>query len=203
MTETTPNRARSDTSSRPRVLAIAFVCNPTMGSEPGAAWGMVKSIAEVADVTVLVGTQHMADIEAWLAENPDDRLSFVGVHTPKSRVLDPLIGLHRQFWFVKYLRWLKRARAAGLDLQAAEPFDAAVHVAYGSYWLPSPVVDFGIPSVWGPVGGATTTPAELRPLLGWKGTLGEYEGRMAIRVFSWLPSTRRTWRNATIRISNA
>lgn len=186
---------------RPRVLAIAFVCNPTQGSEPGAAWGMVKSIAEVADVTVLVGTQHMDDIEAWLDAHPDDRLTFIGVRTPRNRVLDPLTRLHRQFWFVKYLRWLKRARRVGLDLQADRPFDAAIHVAYGSYWLPSPVVDLGIPSVWGPVGGATTTPRQLMPLLGWKGLLGEFEGRAAIRLFSWLPSTRRTWRRATIRIS--
>ena len=186
---------------RPRVLAIAFACNPTLGSEPGAAWGVVMAIAEVADVTVLVRTDHMPDITRWLEDNPDDRLDFVAVETPPSRVLDPLIGLHRQFWFVKYLRWLKRAEKVGNELQAQLPFDAAIHVAYGSYWLPSPVVDFGIPSVWGPVGGATTTPKQLRPLLGWKGMLGEYEGRLAIAVCSRLPSTRRTWREATIRIS--
>ncbi len=193
--------AEKSGTSRPRVLAIAFECEPDAGSEPGAAWGMVKSIAKVADVTVLVGSQHIEAIERWLEADPDDRLTFVGVRTGENRVLDPLTRLHRQFWFLKYLRWLKRARSVGLELQAERPFEASVHVAYGSYWLPSPVVDFGPPSVWGPVGGATTTPWRLVPLLGWKGLLGEFEGRLAIRLFSWLPSTRRTWRDATIRIT--
>ena len=188
-------------SERPHVLAFAFECEPDAGSEPGAAWGVVKALAGVANVTVLVGSQHLAAIERWLEHEPDERLTFVGVHTPRARLFNHLTRFHRQFWFVRYLAWLRRARRRAQELVQEGSFDAAVHVAYGSYWLPSPVVDLGIPRVWGPVGGATTTPPRLMRFLGWKGILGEYEGRAAIRLFSWLPSTRRTWRKATIVLS--
>ncbi|MEA2001330.1 MAG: glycosyltransferase [Actinomycetota bacterium] len=186
---------------RPRVLAIAFSCGPGVGSEPGAAWGMVKSIAKVADVTVLVTSAEIGAIERHLQNEPDERLTFVAVSTPNTGIIHRLIGIHRQLWFFKYLSWLTRAKQQGLRLQAEHSFDAVVHVSYGSYWLPSPVVDIGPPSVWGPVGGATTTPWRLWPYLGWRGALGEIEGRVAIRLGTWHPATRRTWRKATIRIA--
>jgi glycosyltransferase involved in cell wall biosynthesis len=187
--------------ARPRVLAIAFSCQPDMGSEPGAAWGMVKSIAEVSDVTVLVASTEIGTIERELRSEPDDRLTFVSVATPETGLIHRLIAIHRQVWFLIYVLWLKSARRIGRELHAEQPFDAVVHVSYGSYWLPSPASDIGPPSVWGPVGGATNTPWRLWPYLGWRGVLGEIEGTIAIRLGAWHPATRRTWRNATIRIA--
>lgn len=51
------------------------------------------------------------------------------------------------------------------------------------------------------MGGATTTPLRMLPLLGWKGLLGEFEGRLAIGLMSRLPSTRRARDRATIRLA--
>jgi glycosyltransferase involved in cell wall biosynthesis len=186
---------------RPHVLAIAFSCQPDMGSEPGAAWGMVKSIANVSDVTVLVASTEIGTIQRELLTQPDERLTFVTVATPETGLIHRLIAIHRQVWFLKYLSWLKRARQIGRQLHSEQSFDAVVHISYGSYWLPSPVNDIGPPSVWGPVGGATNTPWRLWPYLGWRGALGEIEGRIAIRLGTWHPATRRTWRKATIRIA--
>lgn len=188
-------------AERPHVLAIAFECLPGAGSEAGAAWGVVQALAAGADLTVVVGSHHLPAIHRHLDEHPDERLAFVGAPTTEGRLLARLIRLHRQFDFVAYLLWLRGARRKGRELQRHRPFDAAIHVSYGSYWLPSPVVDFEVPSVWGPVGGATITPWRLTPLLGWKGLLGELEGRFVIRLGSLLPSTRRTWRSATVRLS--
>jgi glycosyltransferase involved in cell wall biosynthesis len=88
-----------------------------------------------------------------------------------------------------------------VQLHDERPFDAVIHVSFGSYWLPSPAGEIGPPSVWGPVGGATTTPWRLWRYLGWRGVIGEIEGRIAIRLGTWHPATRRTWRNVSIRIA--
>jgi glycosyltransferase involved in cell wall biosynthesis len=172
-----------------------------MGSEPGAAWGMVKSIAEVSDVTVLTASTEIEVIEKHLAEEPDERLTIIEVPTPTKGFIHRLIAVHRQVWFLLYLAWLQRARTVGVQLHDEKPFDAVIHMSYGSYWLPSPAGEIGPPSVWGPVGGATTTPWRLWRYLGWRGVVGEIEGRIAIRLGTWHPATRRTWRNVSIRIA--
>jgi glycosyltransferase involved in cell wall biosynthesis len=162
---------------------------------------MVKSIAEVGDVTVLTASTEIGVIEKHLAEVPDERLNFIDVTTSTKGLVHRLISVHRQVWFLLYLSWLKRARKVGTQLHGEQPFDAVIHISYGSYWLPSPAGEIGPPSVWGPVGGATTTPWRLWPYLGWRGVLGEIEGRIAIRLGTWHPATRRTWRKVSIRLA--
>ena len=60
-----------------------------------------------------------------------------------------------------YQAWLRRAYRAGRILHGQRPFDAVHHATFSTYWLPSPVGRFGVPAVWGPVGGAVTTPIAL------------------------------------------
>jgi glycosyltransferase involved in cell wall biosynthesis len=109
--------------------------------------------------------------------------------------------LHYKLDFVCYLLWLRSARSVALQLQQQQPFAAVVHAAYGCYWLPSPIVDLDAPSVWGPVGGATTSPWRLWYFLGWRGICGEMTTFITIRLASRLPATRRTWRRATLRLA--
>jgi glycosyltransferase involved in cell wall biosynthesis len=99
-----------------------------------------------------------------------------------------------------YLAWLRRARTVASVLHEERPFDVAYHASYSVYWLPSPVTRLGIPSVWGPVGGAVTTPMPLWRFLGLAGVLGELLDWQSVRIASWLPATRRTWRNVTVAL---
>lgn len=189
------------TAERPRLLLLNYACDPHMGSEPGAGWGCTLAFAEVADCTVLVGPHHEAALRAWTVTHPDPRVTFL---FPSESRLGSLARwstrMHRQLWFLVYLDWLRQARRTAQALHARAPFDAAAHVSYGSYWLPSPVVDLGIPSVWGPVGGGVRTPRSLLPYLGWRGLIGEWEKRLSLAPATLLPSTRRTWRDATVHL---
>jgi glycosyl transferase family 1 len=108
--------------------------------------------------------------------------------------------LHRVTWFLLYLAWLRRADAIGRRLHALEPFDLAFHATYSTYWLPSPATRYGVPSVWGPVGGGVRTPLRLWPLLGLRGIGGELLDLISVGLMSAMPSTRRTWREATVRL---
>jgi glycosyltransferase involved in cell wall biosynthesis len=139
----------------------------------------------------------MPGIRTWESGHADPNLRFVEVSEPRWARFSKW---HRVSWFSVYIAWLRQAYRVGLALQAARPFELVCHASYSTYWLPAPAVRFDLPSVWGPVGGAVTTPRRLWSLLGWRGMLGELLDLAAVRALARLPATRRTWRAATVRI---
>jgi len=188
---------------RPRILILAYACNPYAGSEGGAGWGMVTAIAKIADVVVMVPYWEMTLIKKWLEENQNDHMRFVEVPYAKLKysIRKRLTKIDRRTGFLFYLDWLRAAKRTALRLEAKEPFDAGIHASLGSYWLPSPIRHLKAPVIWGPVGGATRTPWRLWPYLGFWGLFDEFEKIVIIKLASWLPATRRTWRQVTIRIA--
>jgi len=184
-------------SNRPRILVIAYACEPGRGSEPGAGWGIVRALLDIAECTVLVGPEHVAGLARWLSDSPQANLSIVEVPEPW---WGPYAKSHRLTWFPLYLVWLRQARRTGQRLHGIRPFDLSYHATYSAYWLPSPVNSFGIPSVWGPVGGAVVSPRSLWSILGFRGMLGELLDAAATRALSRWPSTWLTWHAASVRI---
>ena len=197
----TSSSSTGNGSRRPRVLVIAFACDPYDGSEAGAGWGVVQACAEIADLVVLVPSHQMRILEAWQQKHLDERIRFIEVPLPKSvEAFLHLIPWSHKWWFILYFFWLHSAKHVALRLEMEKPFDGSLHAAYGSYWLPSPIVHLRAPSVWGPVGGATATLPRLWRFLGWRGLVGEWGRWLTVRAGSLLPATRRTWRLASIRI---
>jgi glycosyltransferase involved in cell wall biosynthesis len=178
---------------RPRVLISAYACEPGRGSEPGAGWGVVRAVAEVAEVVVLVGAEHRPGLEDWRREHPEDPVRFVVVAEPRwgARAL-----WHRVPRFLVYLAWVRRAGRVARDLHARDPVEVVMHVSFAVHWLPAPGRDLGVPFVLGPAGGAVTTPVRLWPVLGPAGVAADLADRLGVRLGERLPSTRRTWRAA-------
>jgi glycosyltransferase involved in cell wall biosynthesis len=175
------------------MLVFAYACEPGKGSEPGAGWGLVREAAAIVECTILVGPEHRRGIEQY--SNHSAR--FVEVPEPWWY---SLARRHRTSRFLLYLSWLRRAYRQGIRLHRERPFDLTYHATYSAYWLPSPAISFGVPCIWGPVGGAVTTPLRLWPALGLRGVLEEILDLVAVRVLSMLPATRRTWRHATVKL---
>ncbi len=184
-------------TGRPRVAVFAYACEPGKGSEPGAGWGLVEALAGFAACTVLHGPEHTEAIrhDGTLSDGVSCR--FVEVPEPGWA---RWAKWHRIPWFLAYLAWLRRARNVAVALHEEEPFDAAHHATYAVYWLPSPATRLGVPSIWGPVGGAVVTPRRLWPLLGWRGLITEVVDLVLVRFAAAWPATRRTWRAATVRV---
>ena len=182
---------------RPRVLVFAYACEPGRGSEPGAGWGVVRAVSELADCVVLTAAEHLPGIRRWEAEAPGSSMSFVEVPEPR---WSSAAKRHRITWFLLYAMWLRRAHAMGRELHATMAFDVAYHATYSVYWLASPVARFGIPAIWGAVGGAVTTPVTLWPFLGWGGLFDEILDFVAVRALALVPSTRRTWGRMAVRV---
>lgn len=188
----------SDTK-RPRIVVFGMEAAPGRGSEAAAGWGLTRSAMAFADCVLLTSTIFEADVRAWRLANPDDPLRVEIV--PEASVAR-YFRWHRIPRFMLYLHWLRRATKVARRMHAEQPFDASFAVTYSAYWLPCRAVDLPMPSVWGPVGGAVTTPRTLWRGLGAPGLLGEVLDYVAVRVSSRLPATRRTWRKATVRLFN-
>lgn len=188
----------ADATKRLKALVVAYGCEPGRGSEGGAGWGMVRALHTFGDCTVLTGPESDEFMKAWEKLNPDTTLETVIVEEPWWA---PKLKRHRIGQFLVYLDWQRRATRFAKRLSKSRDFDVAFHASLAAFWLPSGIVDLGIPSVWGPVGGAVTTPRKLWPLLGWRGVLAEVLDWSAVSAMSLLPSTRRTWKDATVRIA--
>jgi glycosyltransferase involved in cell wall biosynthesis len=180
-----------------RVLVLAFACAPQRGSEAGSGWGVVQALVhEGVDVTAVVSPDHRTQRQEWLRVHGSDRLRFVEVPIPRlgERVRRSKV-LSRPLWHLAYLRWLHAALPTVRKLAATGHHDVLLYTGYGSYWMPAPGLDdLPLPVAYGPVGGGTRTPWRLWPYLGIRGLADEFGKRAAVRAFSWLPSTRRTWR---------
>ena len=184
---------------RPRALVVAYSCEPGLGSEPGTGWGVVHALMELAACTVLVGEEHIAGIRRWTREHPDVDARFVPV--PEVRWAR-FTRWHRLPRFISYLAWIRLARRAARRLHREHAFDVAFHATMSVYWLPSPADGLGVPTVWGPVGGAVAAPRSLLRLLGWRGVLGQTLDLVGVRAMELLPATRRTWRRAAVHLLN-
>lgn len=178
-----------------RSLMLAWLADPERGSEWAAAWGMARAAARLGPVTLLVRPDCEAPIRDWCARHPEVPIDPVAVAAPSGQYAR-LARLLPKGHFLDYLAWLGEAERVARALVARERFDLAVHAALGCYWLPSPVVELGIPSVWGPVGGATRVHPSLLSALGWRGLAERALERVVLAVASRLRATRRTMRRA-------
>lgn len=192
-----PSQAGDNAARRPSLLVFAYACGPGTGSEYGAGWGMVTSLNEFADLVVLTGSKHIGELRNWEEGHPSSGIHFVEV---ADRRLGRFMRWNRIPEFLLYLLWLRKAGRQARREIARRHIDAACHVTFSTYWLPTPATSLGLPAVWGPVGGAVTTPRPLWSLLGKRGVVQELMDLVAVRLLGRLPPARRTARLATARI---
>lgn len=184
-------------AGRPRAVVFAFSAEPGRGSEPGGGWGMLMALSRIADLTVLVKSEHVPGIREWERRNPGSGLTFVEIPPAAPPAL---WKVHRITEFLVYLLWLRAAYRKASELHLEDPFDFAHHITYSVYWLPTPATRLGIPCIWGPVAGGVRAPRVLWPYLGIWGLFDELLDRFAVAMAALTPATRRTWREAAVRI---
>lgn len=195
----TSGGVRQELEKRPQILVINYECHPNLGSESAIGWGLVRTISEFADCVVLTSPHNIDVIRHWETETSNQAVTFVEV--PESR-LAPWLNWHRVAWFIGYTFWNRNAGRIATQIISEKAFDAVFHATISAYWLPSSTANLGIPCIWGPVGGAVTSPIQLWPVLGLKGIFDELLDLVCVRISSWLPATRRTWRSVTRGLVN-
>ena len=142
-----------------KVILSAYACEPGRGSEPGVGWNMACEMAKHHQVWVLTSNTHRPAIEAELDRHQPPNLNFVYLD-PLGWVYDWSSEGKQSQWFVylHYYLWQIWAYFVARRLHQKIGFDVTHHITYGRYSSPSFLVFLPIPFIWGPVGGAESTP---------------------------------------------
>ncbi len=156
-----------------KVLISAFVCEPGVGSEPGAAWTWAIAAASRHDVWLVTDPRNQATIEAQLAIQPVPRLTpvYLGLPSWTGGPWQTTPGLR-----ARYVLWQTRLAPTIRQLHDDLGLDVIHHLTIGSDWLPAGVSAVeNLPLVWGPVGGC----APVLPRLWWRLGPGFLAGELA------------------------
>jgi glycosyltransferase involved in cell wall biosynthesis len=181
----------------PKILLIAYACEPGTGSESGAGWIWSRMLATFADVCVVTRENNRDAIEAHLADIPErSRLRFVFVDLPP----------RARFWKkgargarLYYMLWQRQVVRTARRLHEDQPFDLVWHLTMSTVWLGSLGARIGPPFVFGPVGGGVRTPWSLATTLGARGLLLDVARTATTAVARFAnPVARTAWRSADL-----
>jgi glycosyltransferase involved in cell wall biosynthesis len=146
---------------RPKVLMLAFACEPNVGSEPEVGWRWACEMCRHADVTVVTDEGHREPVLAWLKEHAEEE------SIPKFHFFGPGPSASRLFrWFGYrgyYPWWMRKVWPFVAALHAENRFDLIHHVTYAAARYPTAVWGHGAPVIWGPVGGFEPMPFDVIP----------------------------------------
>lgn len=173
VTAETPAHQPPGSSPPRRVLLSSYVCIVGRGSEPGTGWDWAQTLAGAGhDVTVVTHAVGRPENDAWLAGHPGHDLTIEYVEDPWAHEMGRLWrrGAERWLtskqWWLRYFAWQHAALRRAEKLHARRPFDVVHHVSYQNVVSGSPMWRLGIPFIFGPVGGAETSPRAAMPLFG-------------------------------------
>lgn len=188
------------------VLAIAYACNPLLGSEEGVGWGWVNAIAQNHRVTVITADYNARDVEAYRETHPAERkdnLRFLSVESkpwhyrPNGAWSRIERSLAKPLMNLAYQTWLEDAYGLAQQETARKNYDLLHLITYVGWRFPGRFYRLDLPFVWGPVGGLKNTPWHLLPTMGFEGSI-YYGGRNVINFaqICLLPGPRRALRKA-------
>jgi glycosyltransferase involved in cell wall biosynthesis len=174
---------------KPRVLMIAYACNPEGGGEHWLGWGWAEQAAKNFSVDLITTTNASAAVEKHaraLGITPH----FIG--TPNWwRTLTELTGTS---WLRK-VSWQRRTLKLAAQLHTQRPFELVHQTTFHTFRVPFLAAGLGIPSVWGPIAGGERVPPGFETYLGpAKGAEARRQtvNRLSLRV----PSVKRSLENA-------
>jgi glycosyltransferase involved in cell wall biosynthesis len=151
-----------------RVLVSAIACSPDEGSESFIGWNAVSALAKDHELWVLTSPRYREPIERAQRDGrapQNTHFVFHGTH----KVWHPnRLRARLQSW-EEYVHWSKTLLPAAWKLHKEVGFNLAHHVTYCTWRVPSQLWQLPIPFVWGPVGGAGTTPLRFLPTMSFGG----------------------------------
>jgi glycosyltransferase involved in cell wall biosynthesis len=154
--------------SRLRIVISAFCLAPDWGSEPGIGWNFCTRLARWHDVTVVtcpgVSSPNALRERVKRYFELNGPVAGLTIHYVEPRGLvrlclgdDALRRYTVNYW--AYARWQREAFQLAQRLHRENPFDIAHHLNHNGFRDPGFLWCLGTPFVWGPVGGASNTPA--------------------------------------------
>ena len=151
----------SQPARSPRVLLVAYACDPCRGSEGGVGWNRAVQAARFFDTTVICEETEFAEgVRRRLRERgeiPGLQFHFIPQRRWESHLWRvPGLG------YLAYNLWQRRAFRLAQRLHAEQAFDLVHQVNFTTYREPGYLWKLDAPFIWGPFGGTQNCPWRYR-----------------------------------------
>lgn len=178
-----------------RLLISAYGCEPGKGSEQGVGWNWCLQLGSLAELVVITRSNNQSAVEAALPTSLAGRIRFEFYDLPPAilRFKHKEKGL-----YVYYLLWQWGAYRRAKELARHSRFDYAMHLTFGSVWMPTFMHRLPLPFIWGPVGGGEAVPFGLISALPPLGRINQYLRYALIGTFPINPLIMGVVRRANI-----
>jgi glycosyltransferase involved in cell wall biosynthesis len=186
--------------NRPKVLLIAYSCEPGRGSEWGTSWAFVSEMARHQPAWVLVHDDNRAGLDAFLAANATPH----PIHVTYVKLPPALAWMRKTAYAIQnvhYYFWQLAAARAARRLHEAVGFDVVQHISWSRWWMPSAGATLarrGVRFIFGPCVGGETVPANFKRRATWAVRWGEFQRAVAREIWSRDPMLARCVRSADV-----
>jgi len=177
----------------PKVLMIAYACNPEGTGEHWLGWGWAEQAAKSYQVHLLTTTNARAVIERHAPQH-GIQPHFVALPDSWRKVTE---RLGRFGAWLRKLVWAYRAACVADELHAREKFALVHQTTFHTFRIPFLATRLNIPSVWGPVAGGEHVPRGFSQFYG-PVALPEWLHRFFNRLCLALPAVQRSLARADV-----
>jgi glycosyltransferase involved in cell wall biosynthesis len=183
-------------TSKPRVLMIAYACDPNGGGEHLLGWGWAEAASKEFQVDLITTPRARAAVESRCLET-----GITPHFVEGSAWLRKITEASGGSWCRK-LAWQKRATRLALSLHQERRFQLVHQTTFHTFRVPFLASGLGVPGVWGPIAGGEHVPPGFECYLG-SARLSEASRNLTNRLWLRLPSIQRSLRQSkTLFISN-
>lgn len=154
-----------------RILISAYGCEPGKGSEQGVGWNWCLQLGNLAELVVITRSNNQSAVEATLPSSLAGRIRFEFYDLPLA--IRHFKRKEKGLYFY-YLLWQWGAYRRAKELARRSRFDYAMHLTFGSIWMPTFMHRLPLPFIWGPVGGGEAVPFGLIRALPPLGRITQY-----------------------------
>lgn len=190
----------TDAASRnlPKILMIAYACNPEGGGEHWLGWGWAEQAAKNYSVHLITTPNARSQVEKHaLAHGITPH--FVEIPSNLRKLSERLGGAGS--WWRKIL-WQSRVADFSKQLHSRENFQIVHQTTFHTFRVPFRGAELGIPSVWGPVAGGESTPPGFGGYLG-PARFGEASRKFINQLWLLVPGVARSLKNVSaVFVSN-
>lgn len=150
------------TAAKPKVLMIAYACNPEGTGEHWLGWGWAQQAAARYHVHLITNDKHRAEIDRHAP-----RYGIEPFYVSVPAWYRDLTQRWGQFGsWLRGMRWQPLALRLGRELHRQHNFALVHQTTFHTFRVPFRLSELDIPSVWGPMAGGEYVPRRFYRYVG-------------------------------------
>ena len=178
---------------KPRVLMIAYACNPQGGGEHWLGWGWAEQASRSYQVDLITTPNSQGAVQNR-ARDCGITAHFVGLPEWLKKLSSHLGG--GGSWLRKIV-WQTRVARLAESLHRETPFALVHQTTFHTFRVPFLSARLGIPSVWGPIAGGEYVPPGFSRYLG-AAKFSEFSRKFINRLWLQFPPVKKSLRRASV-----